>query len=272
MNDQHTRINDAAAQAAGTREQAIAAIDAAEKALTWTTSRGTWDPVRDYISGRRGLVKHLQTGDDLAEFVHPADAEHACLWHPRRVKALIDRDRAILDRHKPDPKYSDGACPCGWEGDQCPEANAVIAFWTSDDMPDITPNPEPRRQMLNGDMRHQVMLLSNHARLRAEDPQPAPGESKNVVIPATAQAEAYTDMAVRLEAVRTLAIGPHSNNPRFAEIGLDVLVDVARYARARYETPITYTRDEQALAHSGRCKAYRDMAERLEALLTGDQS
>lgn len=119
------------------REQAVAAMDAAEKALTWTTSLGYWVPVREYMSGRRGLVKHQQTGDDLAEFVYPADAEHACLWHPRRVKALIDRDRATLERHKPDTMYSDGACPCGWEGDQCPEANAVIAFWTSDDMPDI---------------------------------------------------------------------------------------------------------------------------------------
>lgn len=120
------------------RERAIAAIDAAEKALRWTTSLGRWEPVRDYLTGSRGLVKHQPTGDDLAEFVYPADAEHATLWHPRRIKALIDRDRATLERHKPNP-LSDDACPCGWEYDECPESNAVIAFWLSDDHPGVAP-------------------------------------------------------------------------------------------------------------------------------------
>lgn len=118
------------------REQAIAALDEAEKALTWTTNRGQWEPVRDYATGRRGLVKHQPTGDDLAEFVHPADAEHAAMWHPSRVQALINRDRAILAAHSPNP-LSDDACPCGWEWDHCPTANAVITFWLAEDHPAI---------------------------------------------------------------------------------------------------------------------------------------
>lgn len=122
---------------AGTREQALAAIDTAEKALYGTSSRGSWEHSTRLRGGRRGLVTHVQTGDILGEFDYAADAGHAAQWQPRRIQALIARDRAILDRHKSDPQLDDGACSCGWE--ECPEVAAVVEFWTASDRPEIVP-------------------------------------------------------------------------------------------------------------------------------------
>lgn len=115
------------------------------------------------------------------------------------------------------------------------------------------------RRMLDRDMLNEIHVLMLHARTQTRERQPAQTESKNLTIPAAGKVQAYLDMTHRLDALLVLGRGGH--------IGRDVLVDVARYARAKYETPITYTRDEQALAYSGRCKAYLDMADRLDALL-----
>jgi hypothetical protein len=120
-----------------TRQLALAAIDEAEKALRWTSNRGSWEPYRNYMTGQRGLVRHQPTEETLGEFTYPADAEHAALWQPRRIQALIDRDRKTLDLHKPD-RMSDDSCPCGWES-PCPEALAVIEFWLATPLPEITP-------------------------------------------------------------------------------------------------------------------------------------
>jgi len=69
-----------------------------EEMLRFTTNRGNWEPHRDYIHHRRGLVRHQPTGDPLAEFVYPADAEHAARWQPSRVEAEIAAKREIVRR------------------------------------------------------------------------------------------------------------------------------------------------------------------------------
>lgn len=75
-----------------------ARLDEDEAMLKFTTARGSWEPHRDYIHHRRGLVRHRPTGDVLAEFVYPADAEHAAHWQPSRVRAEIEAKREILRR------------------------------------------------------------------------------------------------------------------------------------------------------------------------------
>lgn len=123
--------------------------------------------------------------------------------------------------------------------------------------------PALERKVLDREMLFGVARLTKYADEKAKAPQPDPSESKNIRIPAAGAAQAYKDMANRLTGLDVLAWA--------ANIGVEALTDLARYARTQYETPITYTRDEQALRHSGRCKAYLDMAERLETLVNGDK-
>lgn len=66
--------------------------DEEERRLTRTTNRGTW--VADGLS-----VLHQPTGDRLARFVYPGDADHAEHWQPSAVLARIAADRAILELH-----------------------------------------------------------------------------------------------------------------------------------------------------------------------------
>lgn len=73
-----------------------ARLDEDESRLNWTTDRGQW-VAAERIRGRRGLaVQHQPTGDKLAEFVYPADAEHAAHWQPSRVAEEIAAKRAIV--------------------------------------------------------------------------------------------------------------------------------------------------------------------------------
>lgn len=108
---------------------AVALLDQADKTLQWTTALGRWQHHRDYMLMQRGIVRHSTTRDQLAEFVYPADAEHAVRWQPKNIEALIARDRATLERHRSDPQYDDGACSCGWN--ECPEVAAILEFWTA---------------------------------------------------------------------------------------------------------------------------------------------
>lgn len=68
--------------------------DEEERRLTRATNRGAW--VADGLS-----VKHQPTGDTLARFVYPGDADHAEHWQPGAVLARIAADRKILELHKP---------------------------------------------------------------------------------------------------------------------------------------------------------------------------
>lgn len=114
-----------------------AALDEAVKALTWTSSRGRWEAHRSYAFGsRRALVVHQPTGDTLGEFVHPADMEHAVLWQPSRVQALIDVDRRVLDRHQlvtvsygDDADVSCKACGEITDGEPCRDVLDLAARW-----------------------------------------------------------------------------------------------------------------------------------------------
>lgn len=109
------------------RQQALDAIEKAEKAMRGTTSLGTWEQVRDPQQGRDALIIHRQTGDPLARCVYAADAAHVARWQPAAIKKLIARDLATLARHKSSSKFDDGTCSCGWE--ECPEIAAVADFW-----------------------------------------------------------------------------------------------------------------------------------------------
>lgn len=77
-----------------------ARLDEDEERLKFTTARGRWEAHRNYKTQQRGLVRHQPTEDTLAEFVYPADAEHAVRWQPSRVLAEIAAKRAIIEFHK----------------------------------------------------------------------------------------------------------------------------------------------------------------------------
>lgn len=93
-----------------------AALDAAEEALTWTSSRGQWENRGTNTGDRK--IKHRPSGDTLGEFTHPADARHAALWQPVRVQTLITSERILLD-------YATELAACG-EPNSAVIARAIV--------------------------------------------------------------------------------------------------------------------------------------------------
>jgi hypothetical protein len=71
-------------------------IDEDEEALKFTTALGRWEAHRNYAAGRRGELRHKPSNDLLADFIYPADAEHAERYQPRRALAEIYAKRQIV--------------------------------------------------------------------------------------------------------------------------------------------------------------------------------
>lgn len=115
-------------------QRIAAALDEAQESLRGTTSFGAWE-ARPSLRRDESHVIHQPTGDWLARFVYPRDAEHAALWQPSRVLALIAADRRVLEQHGTSmliPELVNHLC--GFDGRVCDDCGGP---WPCDGLTDL---------------------------------------------------------------------------------------------------------------------------------------